>query len=107
MPRAQHTQTFVDLANTEFFKALCEPIRIELLAVLIQQGRADISTLAEHFTQDRSVISRHLAQLEASGIVRASRDGRHKFYEIDGQYVLQTLELLTTRLRSLIAQCGC
>ncbi|MCU7374995.1 hypothetical protein PEC18_30230 [Paucibacter sp. O1-1] len=52
----QFTQTL----DTAFFRALCEPARVELLAALIAKGPTDINALADAVPQDRSVVSRHL-----------------------------------------------
>jgi DNA-binding transcriptional ArsR family regulator len=98
---------FVRLINTDFFRALCEPVRVQILAVLVECGRTDISSLANRFPQDRSVISRHLALLESCGIVRRNQVGRHRFYEINGADVVKHLEHLTGQVKRVIARCGC
>jgi DNA-binding transcriptional ArsR family regulator len=50
--------------------------------------------------QDRSVVTRHLQQLATAQIVKASKEGRHVFYEIDAVAVAERLEgiLAITRL---------
>jgi len=98
-------QQFLQLTDTEFFKALGEPARVQLLAALIESGPADISTLAERFPQDRSVISRHLSQLESCGMVSCSKDGRHRIYSVDGQQILQNIERLSLQIRQMISGC--
>lgn len=103
----QVAQRFSDLADTAFFKALCEPVRVKILALLAERGRSDISTLAEAFTQDRSVISRHLTLLEDCGMVTCDRAGRHRYYQINGALILQNLEGFTAQVRQLVACCGC
>jgi hypothetical protein len=40
--------------DTAFFRALCEPVRIEILTRLIQIGRADVASIAAPFDRDRS-----------------------------------------------------
>ena len=56
--------------------------------------------IAARLPQDRSVIARHLHQLAAAQIVKAKREGRHVFYEIDASAVAERLEgiLAITRL---------
>ena len=75
-----------------FFSALSEPARVEILRTLIVRGRADVGTIASDSPRDRSVTTRHLQVLEAAGLLRSSREGRHTFYEIDGARVLGQLE---------------
>ena len=86
--------------DTGFFSALCEPARIAVLRELILLGRADIAAIAARLPQDRSVVARHLQQLAAAQIIRASKEGRHVFYEIDAGSVAARLEgiLAITRL---------
>ncbi len=105
--RQEAAKQFSELIDTAFFTALCEPVRIQILAKLIELGPSDIDTLAEHFTQDRSVNSRHLALLEDSGVVRSTREGRHRHYEVNGTAVLATLEVLTQQVRRVVTCCNC
>lgn len=98
-------QQFIALANTDFFKALGEPARVQLLAALIELGPADISTLAERFPQDRSVISRHLSLLESCGMVSCSKEGRHRFYAVNGLQILQNIDVLAQQIRQMISGC--
>jgi DNA-binding transcriptional ArsR family regulator len=75
----------VAVFDTGFFKALCEPARIAVLRELILLGRGDIAAIADRLPQDRSVVARHLRQLAAAQIVKAEKEGRHDFYQIDAR----------------------
>jgi DNA-binding transcriptional ArsR family regulator len=88
-----------------FFRALAEPARVELLRTLIVAGRADVGTIASRAPRDRSVTTRHLQVLEAAGLVRSIREGRHTYYELDGERVLTQLEQLVTLFRSIVPTC--
>ncbi len=98
--RQQAAEQCVAVFDTAFFKALCEPARIAVLRELILLGRADIASVAARLPQDRSVIARHLHQLASAQIVRAEKEGRHVFYEIDAPAVADRLAgiLAITRL---------
>lgn len=98
--RQQAAEQCVAVFDTAFFKALCEPARIAVLRELILLGRADIGAIAARLPQDRSVIARHLQQLATAQVVKATREGRHVFYEIDAPAVAERLEgiLAITRL---------
>jgi DNA-binding transcriptional ArsR family regulator len=100
MTRQDAARQCVAVFDTGFFRALCEPARIAALRELILLGRADIAAIAARLPQDRSVVARHLQQLAAAQIVKAKREGRHVFYEIDASAVAERLEgiLATTRL---------
>lgn len=101
-------QQAVDLAmsvfDTAFFNALQEPARVAILRRLLVIGRADIAQIAQGLPQERSVVSRHLHVLEDAGILKATKEGRHRFFEVDGPSVLCQLQAITS-LASVIAEC--
>jgi DNA-binding transcriptional ArsR family regulator len=88
-----------------FFRALSEPARVDILRTLIVKGRADVGTIASEAARDRSVTTRHLQVLEAAGLLRSEREGRHTFYELDGERVLGQLEQLVVVFRSIASTC--
>ncbi|HCM25814.1 MAG: hypothetical protein A2Z99_13315 [Treponema sp. GWB1_62_6] len=95
-----------DIVSSDFFKLMSEPVRLRLLAFLAAKGPSDVGTVAAAFPQDRSVISRHLAQLADGDLVTASKRGRNIVYEFDGRALLRDLEATTERIRALIdANC--
>ena len=95
----------VKVLDSKFLKALSEPVRIEILKVIMRNGRTDIGTIAEHMPQDRSVISRHLNLMHEVGILICEKVGRHRFYDIDGKVFLDRLENITALVRRCIPMC--
>jgi len=93
----------VAVFDTTFFKALCEPSRIAVLRELILLGRADIGGIAAKLPQDRSVIARHLQQLAAAHIVKAEKQGRHVYYQVDPEAIAMRLESITETTHKLAA----
>jgi DNA-binding transcriptional ArsR family regulator len=92
LSRQEAAKQCIAVFDTAFFKALCEPARIAVLQEVVLLGRADVATIAERRPQDRSVITRHLQQLAASGIVVAEKEGRHVFYRVDASAIGKRLE---------------
>lgn len=92
--------------NNDFVKALTEPARLEILRLLTEHGPMDVKSMAGYMPQDRSVISRHLAMMEKAGILKASKEGRHVIYAIDGQGLLRSAEQLVETIRKCVA-LGC
>lgn len=92
LSRQEAAKQCVAVFDTSFFKALCEPARIAVLQEVVLLGRADVATIAERRPQDRSVITRHLQQLAAAGIVVAEKEGRHVFYRVDARAIGKRLE---------------
>jgi DNA-binding transcriptional ArsR family regulator len=103
--RRRAAREFDALLETRVFRALCEPVRIEILKRLTLRGRSDIAAISAHVPQDRSVVSRHLAQLHRAGIVRREKVGRNVFFEMDGPAVVAQLEDLLERFRAVVPLC--
>lgn len=105
MTREQAAAASFDAFNATFLKALVEPARVALIRELLLHGRMDVGSIAEKVPQDRSVVARHLQVLERAGLVRSSKEGRHTFYQLDGDGVLKQLEGLTELIKGLMPAC--
>lgn len=79
------------------FKALADPGRLELLAIL-QQGEATVGELAEATGRNQPNVSQHLASLARAGLVGSRRDGHHVIYRIADPFVLRICDVVCTRL---------
>lgn len=103
--RQQAAARCAGILDSDLFKALCEPVRIELVRLLIARGKSDLSALADELPQDASVISRHLALLHRAGLVRRERQGRHVLFELDGPALLARVEGIAEQLRRAVPFC--
>lgn len=103
--RADAANACVEVLETDFFRALCEPVRVEILRQLVLKGRSDVGTIAESMPQDRSVIARHLQLMERAGLLRAQAEGRHTFYEIDGPAIVSRFEQMSALFQMLMPLC--
>lgn len=103
--RASAARGLSEILDSKLFKALCEPVRVEILKTLTARGRCDVSTIARHFPQDSSVVSRHLAILHDAGIVRREKEGRHVFFELDGPAMVDRMEKIVDQFRTVVALC--
>lgn len=62
--------------------ALSDPRRRQLLDMLSEQGEATATTLAGRLPVSRQAVVKHLAVLDAAGLVSASRVGREVRYAV-------------------------
>lgn len=62
--------------------ALADPTRRQLLDLLAAQGEATATTLAEPLPVSRQAVVKHLAVLDAAGLVSGSRVGREVRYAV-------------------------
>lgn len=103
--REQVANACVAMLDTDFFRAICEPARVEILRQLMLKGRADVNTVSQAMPQDRSVIARHLQLMERAGLLYSKIEGRHTFYEIDGPAVVARMAGITQALESIVPMC--
>lgn len=95
-----------EVLDCELFKSLSEPLRCKILKVVALGGPIDISTIAKNFTQDRSVISRHLQKMCDAGILLSEKKARSRFFRVNGEGFLEKLEEMTATVRFLLL-CSC
>ena len=62
--------------------ALSDPTRRELLDLLAARGEATATTLADQLPVTRQAVVKHLAVLDAAGLVTGSRVGREVRYSV-------------------------
>jgi ArsR family transcriptional regulator, arsenate/arsenite/antimonite-responsive transcriptional repressor len=76
----------------ELFQALCEPVRLVLVARLATAASPlTVSEVAGCCGVHLSGVSRHLAVLKLAGVVRAERSGREVRYELAGDELVRAL----------------
>ena len=91
-----------DIMDFDFYKALFDPVRSEIIVFLSSHGKKNISEIAYNFTQDRSVISRHLELLSRYGIVIKTKVSRCIIYEANSELIVDKFEETTQNLKRLI-----
>ncbi|MBL4870114.1 MAG: helix-turn-helix transcriptional regulator [Robiginitomaculum sp.] len=98
-------QAALDVFDTKYFKALCEPARVKIIKKLIEMGACDVTTIAHGLFQDRSVISRHLSILERAGICKSQKIGRRVFYDLDGPYIVGKVTTILDAITPMATLC--
>ncbi|MGD0945954.1 MAG: metalloregulator ArsR/SmtB family transcription factor [Candidatus Binatia bacterium] len=103
--REKAARELTDLLDSKLFKALCELARVEIVRFLTVEGRSDVSTIAKHFPQHASVVSRHLAVLHDAGVLRRRKDGRHVYFEVDAASMVGRMDKILGRFRRIVPLC--
>ncbi len=103
--REKAARELAEIFDSKLFKALCEQVRVDIVKFLTAHGRCDVRTVAAHFPQDASVVSRHLAVLHQAGVVRREKEGRHVFFEVDGPAIVERMEKILGRFRNIVPLC--
>jgi ArsR family transcriptional regulator len=89
--------------TVEVFRALADPIRLELLARVAAYGPVCVCHLEEQLPYSQSRISKHLGTLRRAGLVSARREGTWVYYETSEEMLAiasEFLDQLTTSMRT-------
>jgi DNA-binding transcriptional ArsR family regulator len=103
--KAEVLKDFSDAYDARFFKTLGEPVRMQILSYLMMHGRSDIGAITENMPQDRSVVSRHLNQMKAVGMLCCEKETRHRYYSINTQAFIDKLERFLVQIKKSISVC--
>lgn len=95
----------VNVFDSQFFKVMSEPIRVEILKVLLISGRIDVATVASKIKKDRSVLSRHLHQLTEAGLLKHEKISRHSYFEIDAVNFRLKVRTLFETVEKALSDC--
>jgi len=76
------------------FKALGDPIRLRLFALLGQHHELCVCHLVDALNMPQSTISRHLGVLRHANLVDTRRDGKWMYYRLHGDAAMQIATLL-------------
>ncbi len=71
-------------ADAAIFRAIADPTRREILA-LLRGGRRSVGEVAANFRTSRPAISKHLRVLRVAGLVVAHRDGTARICELNAK----------------------
>jgi ArsR family transcriptional regulator len=103
------------LLDPDLFKALCDPTRVKLLACMVKCARpCNVGEVGECCDVDLSVVSRHLAFLERSGVLSSTKKGRVVTYAVRSADLCKSLRDLADAIESCCppgacsqGACGC
>jgi len=73
----------MEVASDEVFKALADQSRRQLLDALNERNGQSLRELCAGLDMSRQAVSKHLAVLEAAGVIRVARHGREKLHYLD------------------------
>lgn len=98
----QCRQWLAENVDIDFFRTICDPVRSELLIFLASSGELTVGEIAEHFPQNRSVISRYLDQMHRLGAVERRKVGREILYQANSRLIVDKFEEATTHMKAVL-----
>jgi ArsR family transcriptional regulator, lead/cadmium/zinc/bismuth-responsive transcriptional repressor len=90
-------------AIAETFRVLGDPTRVRILDVLAT-GELCVYDLAALVGMSESAVSHQLRLLRGMRLVRPRRAGRHVFYSLDDQHIVDLLRLAVTHVQEPAAR---
>jgi DNA-binding transcriptional ArsR family regulator len=69
--------------DDELWSAIADPSRRRVLDLLVREGEASASSLAEQVPFSRQAVSKHLVVLEEVGLISRRRQGREVLYRVE------------------------
>ena len=68
---------------SETFKALSDPVRLEILNMLKKNGRMNAGEIAENFDLSKATISHHLKMLKDQDLIYETKEKNFIYYELN------------------------
>lgn len=78
------------------FAALGDPTRLRLVARLCDGGPMSIARLTDGSKVSRQAITKHLRVMEGSGLLRSTRRGRERVWQVDHRRLEEARHYLDT-----------
>lgn len=76
------------------FAALGDPTRLGLVSRLCEAGPQSVTRLTRRSGVTRQAVTKHLVVLEAAGLVRGTRRGRERLWEVEPRRIEETRQYL-------------
>lgn len=86
------------------FAALAHPARRRMLDLLVQSPGASVKAVASHFEFSRIAVMKHLATLEAAGLVLSRKEGRTRKLFFNAVPIQQVYDRWTTQYSAFWAE---
>ncbi|MEA5000280.1 MAG: metalloregulator ArsR/SmtB family transcription factor [Endomicrobiaceae bacterium] len=80
--------------DSELLKALGHPIRLKIVAGLMEHDGCNVSKMVDNLGISQSNASQHLAILKRSGILKATRNGTKTCFSISDKRVANIIQAL-------------
>ena len=93
----RHQTKNIKKFKSKVFKALSDPVRIEILDFL-RDGEKCVCDIIPHLGLIQPVVSRHLKILKESGMVRDRKEGNRRLYSITDHRMYRIIDDVTPEL---------
>jgi ArsR family transcriptional regulator len=77
-------------------KAISNGTRLCVISILSEQEEMNVSQLGEKLNCEQSLLSHHLTDMRAKGILNCRRDGKNCFYSLKNKQIVQIIDCIRT-----------
>jgi len=77
-----------------YFQGLGDPVRQQIVALLINKENMNVTQIAEHIPMSRPTVSHHLKILRQSGLLKVQKKGTEMFYSLEFNEVIKLMKQL-------------
>lgn len=77
-------------------KAISNGTRLCVISLLSEQEEMNVSQLGEQLKCEQSLLSHHLTDMRAKGILNCRRDGKNCYYSLKNKQIVQIIDCIRT-----------
>jgi len=77
-------------------KAISNGTRLCVISLLSEQEELNVSQLGEQLQCEQSLLSHHLTDMRAKGILNCRRDGKNCYYSLKNKQIIQIIDCIRT-----------
>jgi transcriptional regulator, arsR family len=87
--------TWEDLEKLAYvLKAVAHPNRLKIICLLSKNGEMSVSDICDRMGCSQALISHHLTDMQAKGILLIRREGRNAFYSMASDHVTEAMRCM-------------
>ena len=77
-------------------KAISNGTRLCVISLLSEQEELNVSQLGQQLQCEQSLLSHHLTDMRAKGILNCRRDGKNCYYSLKNKQIVQIIDCIRT-----------
>ncbi len=76
-------------------KAMAHPVRIQILSILEEKNRQNVTQIHEELGIEQSSVSHHLGILRDKGVLKMERKGKHAYYYLKHETLSRIIDCIS------------
>ncbi|NDV47200.1 transcriptional regulator [Paludibacter sp. 221] len=77
-------------------RAISHETRLCIISLLSERGEMGVGQLVEALGCEQSLLSHHLTDMRAKGILNSRREGKNCFYSLKNKQIVQIIDCIST-----------